>query len=278
MLIIVAFLLIPTQNWYEKDMSTRYLVKNYNPADITIGIIDTGLNQKLLEEYNVIRTYNSINESADVNDGCGHGTEITSIICGNGYLCVHGLAQKAKIVVIKAADENGRMTPESLLKGLKYAEKVKCDVVNISLGGYISSDDVANQIISMYNNNIAIIAASGDYAQKDILFPANLAPYVISVAALTEDGTLWNQSNIDDGLITAFPGVNIEAIDNNLEATFSTGTSEATAIASSYVALIKAEYIRNHNKPIRNSDLSKMLNTLYKSNDANKYKSLFQFL
>lgn len=262
--------------WYAKEMEFDALRENYNASGITIGIIDTGCSDGILKQRKSVAKYNAIDHSRDVSDGSGHGTSMTSIIAGTNDGEIISLAQDANLVIIKAADDNGRMTHKSLLEALKYAEKANCDIVNISLGGYIASKDISVQLRKMYNRNITIVASSGDYGQKDLLFPANQSPYVVSVAAMDESGKLWEDSNNAKNLITAFPGTDIESINSDGQVETSSGTSEATALATSYISLLKKEYRKKHSREISNKKLNELLCELYLDESHNKYVNLLQ--
>lgn len=253
--------------WYVKEMNFDALRENYNASGIAIGIIDTGCNDEILKQRKSVTKYNAINHSREVSDGSGHGTSMTSIIAGTNDGKITSLAQDANLVIIKAADDNGKMMHKSLLEALKYAEKTNCDIVNISLGGYIASKNISVQLRKMYNRNITIVASSGDYGQKDLLFPANQSPYVVSVAAMEESGKLWEDSNTAKNLVTAFPGTDIESI---------SGTSEATALATSYISLLKKAYRKKHNREISNKKLNELLHELYLDESHNKYIDLLQ--
>lgn len=262
--------------WYAKEMNFNALMEKYSASGITIGIIDTGCSDELLKQRKSVTKYNAIDYSRDVSDGSGHGTSMTSIIVGTNDGEIISLAQDANLVIIKAADDNGRMTHKSLLKALKYAEKSNCDVVNISLGGYIASKDITVQLRKMYEQNITIVASSGDYGQKDLLFPANQNPYVISVAATDEMGNLWEYSNTAKNLVTAFPGTDIESINNAGQVETSSGTSEATALAASYIGLLKREYRKKYHQVISNKKLNELMHELYLDEGRNKYFELLQ--
>lgn len=257
-------------------MNFDKLTENYTASGITIGIIDTGCSDEILNQRESVTKYNAINQSRDVRDGSGHGTSMTSIIAGTEDDTVLSLAQDASLVIIKAADDDGRMTHESLLEALEFAEESNCDVVNISLGGYIASKEITEELRKMYKQNITIVASAGDYGQKDLLFPANQSPYVISVAATDETGNLWEDSNTSENLVTAFPGTEILSIDNSGQVGNSSGTSEATALATSYISLLKKEYRKKHDRRISNKKLNAVLQKLYRSEDNNKYLSLLQ--
>lgn len=257
--------------WYMDEMNSSQILEECNAEGITIGIIDTGIDEDLLKVCNIVDTYNSINHNKDVRDDCGHGTAMTSIICGNDYKGISGLSKAANIVIIKAADEDGKMTFNSLLNALQYATTAKCDIVNISLGGYIKSDEIIAQLQKMYDKDITVVASAGDYAQKDLLFPASASPYVVSVAAMDEEGKIWEDSNTSKDLIAAFPGVNIESLDTDEMKDISSGTSEAAALATSYIGIVKKCYYRKHDSVMKNSELMEYLHDLSLSNNEDKY-------
>ena len=267
----------PNEPWYADAMSFSQL-NRVSCDNITIGFIDTGISPSIAKEYGIEALYNSISPGETTDDGNGHGTAMVSIACGNGYCGVTGLAENATVVVIKAADDDGRMTLESLDRALSYAEDEGCNIVNISLGGYYGSEEVERRLRTMSNNNIAIVASSGDYAQKDLLFPSSYYPYVISVGALDETGILWEDSNTSDNLVTAFPGVNITSINIEGEKHVSSGTSEAAAMATAYIAVLKQAHIDNYGTDIDNSELVNLLKELYKSKAQTKYWDILEEL
>lgn len=268
LLLILLFTACTGQDvpWYKVSMEFDKLAK-FSEADQTIAFIDTGINPRLLDEYNITHTYNVHDGSENVTDDNGHGTTVISVACGNGYGNVKGLAPNAKIIVIKAADGEGRMSLSNLMNALEYAQKKKVDIVNISLGGNKGSEEVRQKIMSIYQEGITVLASAGDYDQRDLLFPANLSPYIISVAALTEDNKLREESNTGEDLLCAFPGSKIEALDINLQKHTVDGSSEATALATAYIAKIKGSYMQAYNCKISNKDIIHILSSLNSKKD-----------
>ena len=264
LLLVLVFLFAACQEtaWYKKVLDYEKLAK-YDESTQTIAFIDTGISKELEEDFNIIDKYNALDDTNDVDDDNGHGTRVMSVACATGSHDVSGLSPNASVIVIKAADKDGRMNFQSLYNALSFARNKKVSVVNISLGGYKKSKNVEKLIRKMYQEGITVVAASGDYSQKDILFPASLSPYVISVAALETRTTLWENSNIDKTLVCTFPGVDIETLDLEGNVALETGTSEATALASAYVAKLKGEYFANNGKSMKND---KVINSMKRLN------------
>ena len=247
--------------WYQDLMNFERLSK-YEAKQEKIAFIDTGIQKDLIEEYNIVDTYNVIDATTNVDDENGHGTAVVSLSAGSGYKGIKGLIPEAQIVVIKATDEDGRMTLENLNKALKYAQHQDVDVVNISLGGYKSDQEIVNRMEAMYMNDIIIVASAGDYNQKDLLFPANNFKSVLSVAAFDQNGELWEDSNVDDSLACAFPGTDISVLNNRLEIESVEGTSEASALASAYIIKLKAAYKSKYGTDMKSTDIFNIIKEL----------------
>lgn len=236
---------IEKSSWNLSTMNADDLNSYSTGENETIAFLDTGINDEFCShlENRIVAKFNVNDKTENVTDKNGHGTEMVSVACGDGYCGVYGLASKSKIIVVKITDGHGKTNNKKLLQGLKFAHKHGASVVNISIGGYSTDNKVAKQIKSMTNAGVCIVASSGDMGDKDLLFPASLDDAVVSVAATQEDGSLWKDSNIAKGLSCAFPGIQIAAldsVDNKLEKTVDSGTSQACAIASSYISLYRA--------------------------------------
>lgn len=240
----------------------------------TIAILDTGLNESLYEENKdrITKVINVTDDSENVTNELGHGTALASLLLGSRMMNLKGLLPDVRVVLIKITDRNGKCTFENLLKGLEEAEKSNASVINISLGSDISNDAVTKKISDLYKKNITIVAASGDYGDKDILFPANLSN-VVSVASLDNRFNLSKFSNYNEQITCLFPGENMDLVsmDNGAleKTTRLTGTSYATVYASAYVAAIR-DYCLKHNMLIPNN----LIFSLLRKNDPLRKKRI----
>lgn len=239
--------------WHLKELNIRDLQKYSQGKDQVIAIIDSGISNRLLNWYEerIIGTYNVIDESENVKDRHGHGSEMAVLVLDKQI----SIAPQSKIIVIKVINDEGSTNNALLLRGLKKAEEYGADIINLSLGGYKKDEEVIQMIHQLIKKNITVVASAGDYGDKDLLFPANVKG-VISVGAFDDDHKLWQRCNIDNNLLCAFPGVDIMIPNNILDGDLDndilgeshegwikkTGTSEATILMSSYIALIKEYY------------------------------------
>lgn len=261
------------KNWVFKEMEIESIWTYAKGDTQTIAIIDTGISDDLYAQLSnkIIYKYNVIDDNEDVNDAHGHGTEMVSIVGNNNYLGVYGIAPNTKIIIIKAVSDEGKTNNVYLCKALKVAEDKGATIVNISLGGFKSDQKVSNQIKSMLEKNITIVSAAGDYGNKDLLFPAKLKN-VVSVEALSDNHSIWRNSNSSDESIIRIAGCNIDTISFNefgkLERVSLTGTSEACAVASGYIALLR-DYLTKNNIDFNNQ---KILNILVNLNTKKNKK------
>ena len=183
-----------------------------------------------------------------------------------------GLLPNVKVVLIKVTDKNGKCTFESLMKGLTIAEKNNVNIINISLGGNIENEEIDKKINDLYEKNITIVAASGDYGEKDLLYPANHSK-VVSVASTDEEYKLSDFSNYNKSVTCSFQGENLNMISLNngkLEKTNELyGTSYSTIYTSAYIASIR-DYAYKHDIKTSNKKIFDIL----EKNDPLKNKKI----
>lgn len=239
-----------------------------------IAILDTGIDDQYLEEIKdkVVLTYNVFDETESISDNIGHGTALTSLLLGSKHMKLKGLLPNCKVILIKVADYNGKSTFQNLLKGLDFAEKNKATIIQISMGSDISNLEITKKINELYEKHITIIASSGDYGDKDILYPANLTT-VISVASTDAQYNLSKFSNYNENNVCSFPGENLYMLSINdgvLEKTKElSGTSYSAVYASACVASIK-DYALKHHIAISNKEIISIL----RGNDPLKNKKI----
>lgn len=262
-------------------MNYNQLLKYSKGDSQTIAFIDSGISDAYAKKLGdrIVGKYNVLDDSGNTNDYNGHGTEMVSIACGDGYNEVYGIAPKAKIIIVKAISDEGLTNNDYLLKALQYISNSKATIVNISLGGMNYSEQVVKQIAEMQRQGITILAAAGDYDNKDLLFPASLET-VIAVQSINEKGILWEECNITmdkKDSIVKYPGVDIESLtveNDKLISTISSGTSQSTAIASGYAALIKDYYKKLHKSEIEYDYLLELM----KNNTNKSYVKSFDLI
>lgn len=96
-------------------------------------------------------------------DGNGHGTHVAGTIGANGKLS--GTAPGAQIIAIKAMGSSGEGNWEDIFKAIDYAGKQGANIINVSIGNLVSSNEGHRaqlrllKNISLESNALIVIAA-----------------------------------------------------------------------------------------------------------------------
>lgn len=151
---------------------------------ILIAYIDSGISTELSEQIGdrTVAPFNSLDLSSDVTDEYGHGTSVICIVaCEYQKTGIYGIAPSSKVMPIKAFDEHGNTNIEAISLAIQYAIDHDVDIINMSFGVYQNNSEIKNQIIRAHQSGIIIVAASGDFDNNQVAFPANQEREVISV-------------------------------------------------------------------------------------------------
>ena len=111
-----------------------------------------------------------------------HGSYIVALL--------NYIVPNAEIFSINIADEEGKISPESLCKGVQYAYENDCDIINISLGTQYDYKQISREIQNVIANGTIVVASVGNDRRETLDYPANYDG-VIGVASRNKD-------NIDD--------------------------------------------------------------------------------
>jgi subtilisin family serine protease len=190
---------------------------------------------------------NMFNSSANVNDDNGHGTHVAGIIAarhGNG-IGGSGLAPAARIMPVKVLDSSMAGNTDTLARGIRYAVDMGAKILNVSLNGDVATETVTSAVRYAGEHDAVVVASAGNNGRDTDLrpsYPASLPdPAILSVAAQTSEGLLWNLSN--RGLLSvdvAAPGEHIASTVSGSSYQWRTGTSAAAPFVAASLALLSA--------------------------------------
>lgn len=188
----------------------------------------------------------------DPMDDNSHGTHCAGTIgaVANNGRGVAGVSWHVSMMALKFLDAQGSGNTVDAFRAIKYATKMKVDVLSNSWGGGPSSRLLEVAIKEANAAGVVFTAASGnDGANTDLEpgFPAGYdVPNVIAVGASDNTDSAASFSNYGANSVDVFaPGVNILSTiprsmgGNNAYAVYS-GTSMATPHVSGLVALMLA--------------------------------------
>jgi len=187
-------------------------------AGVVIAVLDTGFSTyahpydydgwtgRIIQEVDFAAS-DGATGWANVVDGYGHGTQITSVM-GSAAKDVaglpYGVAPGAQFIVVRAFNANGSGSYSSVISGLNWIvahqAKYNIRIINLSLGATPQStywNDPLNQaVMKAWAAGIVVVAAAGNAGPgpQTIEVPGNV-PYVITVGAMTDNYTPWSPSN-----------------------------------------------------------------------------------
>ncbi len=223
--------------------------------DILVAVIDTGV------DYNhpdllgrVVLGRNYINNSDDPLDDHGHGTHVAGTIgaATNNEIGISSTSWGAKILAIKACDNNGDCVTSNVVRGVSYALERGAKIINISIAGvgsckkenFFSGDRVYEDVIKDANSKGAIIiVAAGNHNQNAVNEVPGACDGVVSVGATNNTNTRWvssesSGSNFGSKIDIAAPGASILSTSINEGYSIRNGTSMAAPHVSGVAALL----------------------------------------
>jgi subtilisin family serine protease len=177
------------------------------------------------------------------DDGNGHGTHVAGTIAAerNGFGAT-GIAPDATIMPVRVLGNNGSGTAQAVAAGIRYAAQNGADIINLSLGGALSTA-IQSAIQFAQSLNVLVVAAAGNEYAATPGYPARFSSSmnnVLSVGAHSSSNQIASFSN-DVG---ASGAVQVDAPGANVYSTYAgdgyarlSGTSMATPHVAGLAAL-----------------------------------------
>lgn len=210
------------------------------PHEVVVAVVDGGvlpshpsLAGRLLPGYDMLSAPNNLKGGRSVDFGpdprdakCGehltsstyrtHGTEVASLIAGNGRDGVMGVNPSAKILPVRLFG-SCHMSRTDLLDALVWAAGMPvagvpnnanpARVINLSFAGgkAVCGDDLQQVLDRIAKKNIFVVAAVGNTFGKRLAEPANCRS-VISVGAIDAQNNIERYSGLDARTTIYAPG------------------------------------------------------------------------
>lgn len=262
---------IRSQQWHLTSMKADDIWKISTGKDVTVAVIDSGVDRIPELEGQVLpgKDFATSYDGDERTDYDKHGTTMAALIAASGKHPsgdgAFGLAPGVKILPIRVPHEYNDTSP-SWTEAIRYAADSDAKVINISMA--IPKDDPARLDAVKYalSKGKLIFAGVGNdgNSTNEVMYPA-ATPGVVGVGAVDKEGKATAESQHGSQVDLAAPGINIvTACGGKTGLCTSTGTSDATALASASAALIWSI----HPEWTNNQVLRVMLNTAGKPADG----------
>lgn len=193
-----------------------------------------------------VHGYDFAARQGEVKDNHGHGTHIAGIIVKE--------APDVQIMNLKYFDRgmDGAEALRNSLEAMRYAIKMKADIINYSGGGTVASPEELALLREASHRGILVVAAAGNESsnsERQPFYPANYnLSNIISVTAIDETSVadvILPSSNFGvRSVAVAAQGKDVRSTLPGGRYGLMTGTSQATAfVTATAVRILESEYV-----------------------------------
>ncbi|MDJ0346839.1 S8 family serine peptidase [Streptomyces sp. H10-C2] len=248
------------KEWWITSWRLDEVWRNTKGAGVVVAVIDSGVDTSAPElagavlpgaDFTAADFHNPHPDSGgdghvDYDTEQGHGTAMALFIAargtGSGMI---GVAPEAKILPVSIVTHND--SDASMVLGIRWAADHGAKVISISQASqsvaypHDCQPDVGAAIRYAIDKDAVVVAGAGNHASGTPYYPAS-CPGVISVGAVDMHLKTWENSHRDAHVAVAAPGVDMHEVRADRRLWVSSGTSDATALTSATIALIRSKY------------------------------------
>ncbi|QOS99616.1 peptidase S8 [Brevibacterium sp. JNUCC-42] len=272
------------KQWHHKNINSYGAWDVIKGSQKKVAILDTGvqLNHPDLQA-SLLPGKSFVSGASTPNDDHGHGTHCAGLAAaiGDNGIGVSGVDGSAKIIPVKVLNAQGSGYTADIINGITWATDNGADIISMSLGGGAYQQSFQDAINYAWGKNKIIVAAAGNSGSSSFSYPAAYNN-VLAVAATDSNDGLAYFSNYGSWVDIAAPGVDIYSTYKNSGYTNMSGTSMATPIAVSVLALTWGKEPGATNQQIvdrvlSTADQTPATGTSYQNGRVNAFKAVNGF-
>lgn len=181
-----------TAQWQLNALDARDAWKVSTGSGVIVAVLDSGVDAKHPDLAGQVLPGVDLVDGGDGRvDPVGHGTTVAGLIAGRAddNAGVAGIAPDAKILPVRVLDKlNKYDDPTVIANGMHWAVDHGATVLNLSLGGALRSDAIAEALRYAAAHDVVVVACTGNVATDpsihEVWYPAR-EPGVVAVAGLS---------------------------------------------------------------------------------------------
>jgi type VII secretion-associated serine protease mycosin len=241
--------------WWVQRWGLEDAWKVTEGSGVTVAVIDNGVQENIPDLVGAVLP--GIDLTGAGTDGRtdlevrSHGTGMASLIAarGVGQFGIIGVAPRAVILPVTLGRAGKFSDPGGLgtAAGIRWAVDHGAKIINMSYG----ADDLecTGELLRMVwyalDHDVILVAAAGnDGGESNRPGVPGSCPGVVAVGAIDNQGRPWAETQRQDYVDVAAPGVDIVVLDKRGDVNRVDGTSASAALVSGVVALLRARFPR----------------------------------
>ena len=206
---------------------------------VTIAVLDGGVSPDVTLGGGRLRYLDIGLGYNDVGADSAHSTGVAALAAGSSA-DAHGVAPAASILSVRVTSTDGKSDAFTVTQAIVAAVDAGVQIINVSMGGYATSEALDRGIGYAVDHGVVIVAAAGNDQAYRLTWPA-ADPRVVSVGAVDATGQQVNFSNSGPQLRLTAPGYGIQTAGLNGERTLFSGTSASAPVVSGAIAAVMSE-------------------------------------
>lgn len=227
-----------SQNWGLSRIEAPKAWKKTKGRGIRVAVLDTGVDSSHpILRKNLKGGVSTVSYTDSYQDDNGHGTHVAGVIAAaKDKRKTIGVGPRISLYSVKVLEADGTGSVSDLVRGIEWAIENKIQVVNMSLGTYISVPELHDVVKKASAAGIILVGAAGN---NRMVYPAAY-PEVISVSALDKNNSLVPWTPQDEKIDLSAPGMSIFSAYKSGGYALLSGTSTAAPFVSGSAALVMA--------------------------------------